>query len=411
MTKAIVRVTACVVISAGCAGEGVETSPSTSIDSAGVAIVWSDPRDALREPLLADTLVAIGLAEGDPRYTLGRIAGGSILAGNRIAVADGLAAQIQVYDEGGVHVDEWGGPGQGPGEFEVLWHLSPFPGDSIVAAETGARRVSVFGPEGEFGRLLRPEVNSVAPATWSPQSCCVYWGSTARGEHIVSTPVRVPTAGNGSRFGSHHVVVLDPEGAAPQGEANVRGGEYHPAPDRPGGVTAMHLGTAAALAPTADGFVSIDGRSYEVRFFGRDGELERIARLDRPRSPLPREVRGRVEAHYERLMERAGAGADASGLTWIADRPFPDSLPSYNVVVSDRHEYVWAGYVPGRFEGGEGILDLFTMAGTFVGSLTLPAGARPLDAKGDRLLISTTDELGVQRVRLVRVRGGPWGSA
>lgn len=316
-----------------------------------------------------------------------------------------MAALIRVYDSQGVYLESWGGPGQGPGEFEVLWQLAPYRSDSVIAAESGARRLTIFGPDGGFGRIIRPVVDVVSPSnTRTAMSCCVFWGSTATGDHLVSTPDRIPTTGIDPRWATVLLARLDAEASGIGSSSVLGGGEYRAAPDRPGGSTDFHFGTALKIAPTADGFAAVDGRSYEVRFFGREGALTSIARLARARTALPDEARRRAQSHYSRLMDRAGASAEASGLTWIAERPFPDSLPAYTDLLFDGAGRVWAGYVPGRFEVEGPSFDIFSTSGEFVGTLRLPQGTRPLNVLGDQILVVVTDELGVERVELLRLR-------
>jgi len=55
--------------------------------------------------------IVIGQADGPPEYAFGNVAGGLLLPDGRVAIADGLASQVRIYDGRG----EWGSSGSGPG--------------------------------------------------------------------------------------------------------------------------------------------------------------------------------------------------------------------------------------------------------------------------------------------------------
>jgi hypothetical protein len=57
------------------------------------------------------------------------------------------------YDGQGRYVGEWADAGQGPGELSIPMSVATDPLDTVWVAEMGGR-ISLFGPDGGFGRLM-----------------------------------------------------------------------------------------------------------------------------------------------------------------------------------------------------------------------------------------------------------------
>lgn len=90
---------------------------------------------------------SIGVEAGPDEFMLGRIRGVAA-TDDRIFVLDDSAGVVRVYDDGGVHVRDLGGPGQGPGEFNDPRSIAVAE-DGTVYVFTGDLRVKVFSPDGE----------------------------------------------------------------------------------------------------------------------------------------------------------------------------------------------------------------------------------------------------------------------
>ncbi len=124
-------------------------------DSAGIRIA-ENPRPApdsrLGWVVSAEPQVSIGNVEGESAYQLHRVADATRLADGRIVVANGGSLELLVFDADGIHLDSWGGRGEGPGEFEGLNRVRPWAGDSLIAADPEQGRISIFDGEGSHGR-------------------------------------------------------------------------------------------------------------------------------------------------------------------------------------------------------------------------------------------------------------------
>ena len=134
---------------------GDSTSQASIVqDSAGVRIAENPPDVAGEEWRLATPAVLqIGRSVGRPGPDLfGSIRQAILLSTGDIAVADGLAAEIRVFDEGGGHLLTFGGRGEGPGEFRNLLTIAELTGDTIAAVDPPGGRVSLFTFAGTFTR-------------------------------------------------------------------------------------------------------------------------------------------------------------------------------------------------------------------------------------------------------------------
>jgi hypothetical protein len=137
------------------AGAGAEY---TTVDSAGVTIVtsvsgpWTD-ETAWR--VAAEPAVDIGVLEGPEAYQLFEVRDARRLDDGRVVVANAGTNEIRFFDAQGDHLRTIGRQGSGPGEFEGLGMVRPFPGDSLLAYDIRLTRASVFDAEGAFGRSYR----------------------------------------------------------------------------------------------------------------------------------------------------------------------------------------------------------------------------------------------------------------
>jgi hypothetical protein len=133
----------------GC-GAG-ERPPATVSDSAGVRIVLNHSREAWRQGTAwtATVDLTIGADSGHEAYQFGRIGDLAITPRGDIAVIDQLAGTVRVFDREGTFVRSVGRPGRGPGELSRSANgIFPLGGVSLVGADPGERRLTVYAPDG-----------------------------------------------------------------------------------------------------------------------------------------------------------------------------------------------------------------------------------------------------------------------
>ena len=118
------------------------------------------PRDRAAIPL-TETL-RLGALDGKDAFGgLSHVALGS---DGRLIVLDNQNRTVSLYDAQGRLVKRVGRRGQGPGEFELLWHATLSRGDSVFVWDLGLGRMSVFSPGLDYVRSFK------LPGAWNINS-------------------------------------------------------------------------------------------------------------------------------------------------------------------------------------------------------------------------------------------------
>lgn len=172
---------------------------ASGVDEAQVAEL---PVLSLDEPVLE-----IGVLEGDDDLVFAAIERVIRLPGGEIAVSDGGATRISLFDAHGGFVRSWGSEGEGPGEFRSLSRIYPLGPDSLMAAERHSGRLTVFDLEGGLGRL-EPGSQMSGDTTFTLDSWLSgrFWveGALTRDERIRAKTIlqrlSVPAEAPGYRF-------------------------------------------------------------------------------------------------------------------------------------------------------------------------------------------------------------------
>lgn len=157
----IVFATAAIVFAtAACGDAGITVELASEVrDSAGIRIVENArPPVGSRLGWRVDSVpsLSIGALEGEDPYLLHQVFAALKLSDGRIVVANRGSHDLRVFDASGIHLETWGGQGEGPGEFNSLLRVANWPGDSLIAWYSQGDRLSVFDGNGNFGRVLIP---------------------------------------------------------------------------------------------------------------------------------------------------------------------------------------------------------------------------------------------------------------
>ena len=393
-----------------------EIEPGTVVitDSAGIEIVESvraawdgDGWSVAREPK-----VTIGRTSGDERYLFGEVVGAVVLPDGRIAVADRQAYLIRVYSPEGVHIEDWGGRGEGPGEFsDGLLKLFPYRGDSILVKQFANSGSNVYDDRGRFGRAVRPEMwllfmydrpsLGFDPSASPVLTCCTLWGPLPNGALLGSYSDMVSMAGSGTRRGSVMAAIVPAGGGVPEPAGLFEGGQYHV--DSEGTLLELQFQVRFSMTVGPDGYFATEGDAYSIEAYDSDGSLRRIIRLARGPSPVTDEVKADHEA-------RLRAQTSPEYEEWLRRQltvPYPSHLPAFDRLHADPEGNVWARQQ--RF-GAEGIggattheFFVFGADGRFLGMIELSGSLEVYQIGKDFLLGKVSDELGVDRVHLYRI--------
>ena len=100
---------------------------------------WVDARDALRRSAMVVTIGKLGEVGDDETDIFGWVADAKFDADGNVVVLDRMARDVRVFDVAGRFLTEFGGNGDGPGEFRDPFGLAILSGGRIVVADRRGR--------------------------------------------------------------------------------------------------------------------------------------------------------------------------------------------------------------------------------------------------------------------------------
>ncbi len=389
-------------------------------DSAGIEIVESAAPawDGDGWRVSAEPSVRIGRIVGDERYLFGYVGGTLVLRDGRIAVLDFEASMVRVYSPDGVHIEDWGGSGEGPGEFTFPpMSIFPYRGDSILVTDLGATRLTIFDDRGQFGRSVIPVMRasfasglrdlvmegSVIPS----ESCCNFWGPLSTGAFLLSYPELIPVTGSGVQRASVSAAIIADSGGTARPVGDFKGGRYQPGPTPQSVPTRFQFRLWFHMAAGPDGYFTTEGDTYSINEYDTSRRLRRIIRLAREPRRVTDEVKAAHEAQLrERILGpgvRIESGSPAQELQRMLEQPYPSHLPTFYKLLVDPEGNLWAvqrnygvrddGGAPDMFE-----YFVFGPDGRHLGVVEVPANLQVFQIGTDFILGRVTDELDVHYV-------------
>lgn len=390
MAPAAFGVLSLVVLSA-CEHRPVPAGQSTTRDSAGVTIVEST---APAWPagggyrIVERPLLDLGGVAGDSAQDFIAITDAVRLPSGRIAVADGGAGQVRVFDSRGVLLRRFGTRGAAPGEFRALMWIQALAGDTLAAWDRDAARLTVFAPDGRVARTL------VLPDTAAARQGVGVLGS---GTLLAASLVNLDSV---RRTGVVRQRVrywaIGPEGARREVGAFWSDELYV---ERLGnGVRPVRLpfGRAAVTAVTDDVFAYGDGSRYEIGVYGGDGRLRRSARRAAEPMPVTADDTTRVIAGV--LAPVATPEERAPLRRFWSSIPYPRTMPAFADIVFGPGGELWVEQ--SRHVGERPQHDVFAPDGRWLGTVALPDRFTLYDVGRDYLLGRWKDADDVDHVRL-----------
>lgn len=399
------------VLVAACTGGDAGEMPAFQVrDSAGVEIVENGAPlyggdDAWRVP--GEPVLQIGRVAGEEPYLFGWVADAVRVPDGRIAVADGSAGEIRVFDAEGRHQLTFGRRGDGPEEFGGPPWIALAPPDTLVVWDPGHYRLSRYDLDGNLldqtslGSTIEDLsitrfVNGLVWQT-APDGSLLWTGPGPR------TAERLTEGLNES---TREFVLISRGGEATRDYGDFLSGQTYDVSMGDGtfrGVSNHQFGVRAegALGPPPDRLTLATGFAWEVRMLGVDGELRRIVRAAIPRDPVTPES---LERERERVRDSSqGLGLSLRETEAAFDGlPIPDSVPAIEKLIRDQAGNLWAARR--KADGETRDYDVFDPDGRWLMSLRLPAGPRDVFEIGERhVLARWTDENDVQFLRVYRI--------
>jgi hypothetical protein len=360
---------------------GSAAHSSTHTDSAGVDIVLH-VADAGDIPVFAtlDSVpsLRLGALDGRPEEQFGSIVDVLPLPDGGVAVLDGQAAEIRVFDASGRYRTTLGSKGDGPGELRMPSALGRVGDDTIAVFDRRLLRVTRFALDGGVGAIttLATEGRPISRATFLPNGFLVGqspWTADVSGR-FVPPPEGAYTFVRDTAL----LMVYDPAGAALDSLEVLPNSESIRRVRMESGSLSLFsraavFGLSLVFQAHSDGVWSGFNDRFELHLRdAADGHLVRVVRapgLERAATEdMAERIRDAAVSEGEQLPERL-QNLDE----WFSLSPRPEKLPAYDRIVVDDRARLWVREWSAI--GGVSRWWIFSAAGDLLGSAHAPERA------------------------------------
>ncbi len=410
--RRVVGAAALVLLLGGCSGDRAIPHPGSDATDPGSRVISAGPLWGADEGWrVTDTILRLGVIDGESPYVFSRVRGAVRLPGGGLAVLDGHSFELRGFSEAGVHLWTSGGRGHGPGEF-----LSPKPrglalaeGDRLQVEDDLARVIfdadgSLFDHEvldwarvieaGSFSTDCRP-VPKFLNEHILLGGCDTDVGRVRdTGPWKIEVAV-VRTAWSLDRFDTIGVFLREDAWAL-----SIQGAGTLYMPGVHGEVGFLATGGKPGRLAFA--------RSHEYRIevhdiAGRDpGPVLVVERSDPGRLRVP--TRAELDEAWSRWDARAAQSqlmyGNRSDLDAIRSRITPPaSIATISGLFVDDLNAIWVDHRPRTGpESDRGAWGVFTEAGAYLGEVSLPPNLTPYQIGEDFVLGVLHEEYGVEYV-------------
>lgn len=398
------------LFAAACADAG---GPASFVvrDSAGIRIVESHrPEWDITGgwSLSAEPMLQIGERDGGEELQFFNVTGGLRFSDGRIAILNSGSNTVRIFGEGGGFITEFGGSGDGPGEFRSLSSIHALHGDTVLIWDVRRPGFSLFTSSGGFIRSER-----LAPPGSERLSALE---PLSDGRLVVNTYASPLTQGGDRAVGIYRDLaplflfdrngeLLDTVGVFPSTESalmRVAGQAlFGPAPFPKTTWIAVkensiYVGTANAM---------------EISVLNSDGTVEAVFRYPEADLVVRQEDRdwwgSRMAEMPMAMTGRSITPEDQQMLEMVlAALVFPETRAAYSELRMDRTGSVW-------LRTGRHFLTaapskewtVFSEEGVLLGTLSLPERFEVLEFGEDYALGVWKDEMDVEFVRVYSLEG------
>lgn len=380
--------------------EGARGPLAVAVAMAGL-LALAAPARAGQPPLqwtLADPPVFEVGRDGD--VLLEHVGGAAVMADGSVLVADQGPRQVFRLSPAGRVIGVLGGSGQGPGEFGWLQHVFA-EGDTIVAYDSGLRRVTVWRPGAE-----QPEIQSLPQVGGVPTSL----RAVASPEAWILEANTYPAPGEkaGLKERRRELVFFD----AAAGETMLLGARhmgYDYLLQIEGGAMASGLPFLGRAQVAGAGgrwlFAPMDDAVLEVWAPGGRSPERRIA-LPPGRSPYSRDAIRALGAEEAAAASREDAALARKQFDGVLDELPPLAPPVRQLVRMGRD--VWVQPFSPGLEGAAEWLVVDPVAGTVRATVSVDPRLTLLAGSGEvAVLLGETDELAEHYVQVRRIMRAP----
>jgi 6-bladed beta-propeller len=409
-------------LSACGAGERPAAAAAVFEDSAGVRMVRNGAVGAWGAgPAQLTETVRVGVVEGAEPYQLYEVYSLALDEDGVLYVGNNQTATVRVFGPDGVFVREFGGRGEGPGEYNMVNRVW-LAGDGIAITDwQGGGRTGVYTKEGEleeFWQAMRPDGSRIMPTAWTPAG----WLASH------SPRYDPPTLAEGERWERQAALAFyDPVGdtLGPPvvllppyvlyGSSDTHGLDW--------ALFEAHSGNG--VDRTGQVFISF-GDPYRIEVWRTDGTLVRVvtrehtpvpigeedvealkaliaARYDTSSNPSAQQQKERITARVEgqRAFDPRPTLPPTGGLLVSPDGSFWIERTDVATPAELEYERIFGGF--NRREPRPTRWDVFDAEGLLLTTVDLPPRFQPMAARGLDIAGVLKDEMDVEYVVVYRI--------
>lgn len=340
-------------------------SQETKIENKDGVTIISNPKTPRPENDIPIRLVfqeelSIGVEEGDEEYMFGnRVYFNTDVDGN-FYVNDWDKKCIRKFAPDGKYLLTIGRPGQGPGEFQNVWHPRFDKNNNLYVSDiVGSRRISVFNREGTFLKLIRVPIR-LSNISINSQGFYIGYHST-----MIEDP-------KGDK--SHTVLGLFDGEFELLSEFHKKTREFKPLTGRGADSRAQFLANLLgdeAFKPTTTCVLAIDDsiyfgfpENYEIRIFSPEGKLKKL--IQREYDPIKigkKHIQGFIAYQEDEFFRFVPTPDDLKEKVYQLIE-YPKHKPAYDAFTL--MENGWIFVVVDYIENEYTLIDLFDRQGRYI---------------------------------------------
>lgn len=309
---ALFLLTAC-----GSEGGGV---PATTTDSAGIAIITSEP------PTNVDTIASPSWRVSSDAGPLSDVADLAVTASGNVVVANGGNHTIVAFNNRGEEQWRFGREGEGPGEFTSFLTLAAL-GDTVYAFDFVNRRLTAINPDGTL--------KGVAQLPPVPQNLELA-GGLSDGTLLFTSRI-LGNLGPGVHRDSVDYLRMGTDGTP---RSTIGWGRYRSVDFMMGefgpNIHSEALGAIGDVTVHETGVAHADGNNAQVTVRNHDGTIARLIRWTSAPVPVSDADRDAFIA-----AERASTSDEFQQRqleAWLPEIVWPEHLPATGLVVSRQRD-------------------------------------------------------------------------
>ncbi|MYA12156.1 MAG: hypothetical protein F4087_06380 [Gemmatimonadetes bacterium] len=374
-------------------------------DSAGIVVATTLGTRA-RAPVgwVVDTVpeYQIGEVGGEDPYLFSRIEGVQQLSDGRVVVLDRANCELRFFGRDGVFLEQKGGIGEGPGEFQPrsFCDLESSPGnDSLYVHSLHLRStVSFFDDHGRFSHRVR--------GSWDGQDLWRVHG--VAGGRFLGENRRIPlfnqnpaarTVGMAPEPAMVYYALFDADTGIPVWEGSFQGAHEYRRPSSKVYYLPFDIWPAAVLGRNGLFLTLGENRGPEILEYDMSGSLRRIIRLAEPVvEPSREDIDKLVGFRLSHMTSPRRELATDIQLGAYAVMPLPEIMPAFSRLLVDEVGWLWAELY--RFDVRAPVTWLvFGPNGEGFGSVDMPPDLDIRQIGRDFVLGVWHDELKVEYVR------------